>query len=159
MSRIKSKILLSLFTLVALCLSLGLSGCFQNDGYIGVYFGSWVIEKIEIDGEKDEAYNGHMMISFQSSMFELAEAGGGYAIQGIWKETGDELMLHGAEETARQWDSAGNAIFPNPVGMGRGDNDDLIVRLHIEKKTSKRMVWTRTAPDGRHWRYTLRHLL
>lgn len=152
----KSSLLACLLTVVC---SLLLGGCFQNDGYIGVYFGSWVIETIEIDGEKDRAYNGHTMISFQSSFFEMSEAGGGGVIQGIWKENGDVLMLHGAEETAKQFDKDDNPVFPLSTGLGSGLDNDLVIYFNIEKKTSKRMVWTRTDSEGRTWRYSLRHLL
>ena len=148
--------------LLAFAGSVMMTACFQNDGYIGVYFGSWVFEDITVDGEpvrnpvNDEEYNHHLCISFQSSFFELAMGGGGQKIQGIWKENDGEITLHGAEETATDKDPAtGEGIFPWQMGFGTS----LIETLKIEKKTKKRMVWTRVDSEGRLWRYELRHLL
>ncbi len=144
---------------VAVILTLLLGGCFHNDGDIGVYFGSWVIEKVEVDGVADADYDGHTMISFQSSLFDLTDVDSGATIMGLWSEKGSELTLRGAEETASVKDPAGAPLFPPTTGFGRGDNDDLTVTLDIVKKTKKQMIWTRTDSEGRKWRYVLRHLL
>lgn len=156
----KNKILRICFSgLVAFVCSLIFTGCFHNDGDIGVYFGSWVIEKIEIDGNPDTNYKGHTMISFQSSLFDLTDVDGQGGIMGLWSEKGAELTLRGAEETATRKDADGNPIFPLTTGFGSGTDNDLTIHLEIIKKTKKEMIWQRTDDEGRVWRYVLRHLL
>lgn len=152
---------------LVMILAFAMTGCFQNDGYIGVYFGSWVFEDITVDGEPlvnpatGEEYNHHLMISFQSSFFEIATAGGGDGIQGIWEENGNTIQLHGAEETASarypdpENPEATIGEFPWQLGFGHS----LIEVLDIVSKSKKRMVWTHVDEQGRLWRYSLRKCL
>ena len=150
---------LGLSVLVTVVCTLFFSSCFHNDGNIGVYFGSWQIEKVEIDGEPVTSYRGHTMISFQSSLFDLTDIDGNGSIKGIWSEKGDLLTLRGAEETATRQDADGNAIFPLTTGFGSGTDNDLTIQLNIVRKSKKEMIWTRTDEQGRTWRYVLKHLL
>ncbi len=160
MSKIHTHILRpAVIGLVALVCSLVLGGCFHNDGYIGVYFGSWVIEKITIDGEPDPNYKGHTMISFQSSFFDMTDLDGGGQILGIWEDKDKVLTLQGAAETASRKDADDNPIFPTTTGFGSGTDHDLTVRLDIVRKDSSKMVWERTDSRGRVWKYTLSHVL
>ena len=167
----------ALCALVALIGSLTLCGCSQNDGYIGEYFGSWVFDEITVDGEPEAGYEGNLMISFQSSLFqmdlvvdvlEVDDEGkyvnnGGEMIMGIWKEEGRTLTfsVYPKQCNHKITNKDGKPVpaFPDMSGFGSGTDDNLTVTLTIEKKTSDRMVWTRTDAGGRLWRYTLRHLI
>lgn len=161
LSKLKNKSIFrsGLIGFIALFCSFLIGGCFHNDGYIGVYFGSWLIEKIEIDGEPDPGYKGHTMISFQSALFDLTDLDGGGTILGLWEDKDHVITLRGAIETASRKDSDGNPIFPITTGFGSGTDNDLTVRLDIVRKDSGKMVWKRTDSDGRVWKYTLKHVL
>lgn len=66
--------------------------CMQWNGDIGEWFGSWHLESLLINGEKDEDYKGNIMISFQGKIFDFAymEAA---EIYGSWSYAGEVLTL------------------------------------------------------------------
>lgn len=63
MKRLATNITLAIFALIAL------SGCTKNNGDIGHWFGLWHVDKIEIDGIDDPAYDGNFYFLFQNHVF------------------------------------------------------------------------------------------
>lgn len=47
-----------------------LSGCTRNDGDIGVWFGTWHVEKITVNGQNEADYEGNVILKFQNSVME-----------------------------------------------------------------------------------------
>ena len=63
MKRLATHILVSIIAVVAL------SGCSRNNGDIGLWFGLWHVDSIEVDGVPDEAYDGNYYMLFQGKVF------------------------------------------------------------------------------------------
>lgn len=51
----------------------GFASCTHNSGDIGDLFGTWKLEKITIDGEADQSYDGNILWKFQSSIIEMQQ--------------------------------------------------------------------------------------
>lgn len=67
-----------------------LSGCTQNNGRIGHWFGQWKVERLTVDGADDPTYGGDAFFCFQSSVFGVRisypETGGSAMYYGAWEE-------------------------------------------------------------------------
>jgi hypothetical protein len=63
MKRLVTHIIYAILTLGAL------SGCTKNNGDIGLWFGLWHLDAIEIDGNPDPQYDGNYYFMFQSQVF------------------------------------------------------------------------------------------
>ncbi len=133
---------------LAAILLLMLSGCTQPGGNIGDYFGTWVIDTIEIDGENDAEYTRPVMISFQSSIFVIAMADAA-ELYGTWEETDSHLNLDGHRVLDGEHD---NAVYPPILGWGESGP----VSLLILEKSSKRLTLQWQSPDHRIYTYYLR---
>jgi hypothetical protein len=46
-----------------------MSGCSKNNGDIGLWFGLWHLDSIEVNGEPDDAYDGNYYFLFQNKVF------------------------------------------------------------------------------------------
>ena len=77
---------LAIYTLLALAALM--SGCAKNNGDIGLWFGLWHLDTIEVDGEPDAAYNGCYYFLFQGKVFNLNQV--------------DEAM-HSYDSRVAQW--------------------------------------------------------
>lgn len=124
------------------------TSCTQVDGNIGGWFGTWVIEKIEIDGEKDTAFRGEVLISFQGELFNTSEVDG-KELYGKWSENDGLLHLDGSFNAGslKEW----------PAGLGFGS--DMKVTLKMLEYPGKRMKWSMMCSDGKERVYYLRKLL
>ena len=58
-----SHIILALLALAAL------NGCSRNNGDIGLWFGLWHLDTVEVDGKPDAAYDGQFYFLFQNKVF------------------------------------------------------------------------------------------
>ena len=63
MRQTATHIIMALLALVAL------SGCSHNNGDIGLWFGLWHLDTVEIDGEPDADYDGNFYFMFQNKVF------------------------------------------------------------------------------------------
>ena len=63
MRQTATHIIMALLALVAL------SGCSHNNGDIGLWFGQWNLDTVEVDGEPDAAYDGQFYFMFQNKVF------------------------------------------------------------------------------------------
>lgn len=87
MKAIYSKIICTLALLFVL------TGCVQNNGNIGPWFGQWKVERLTIDGKDDPDYAGNAFFRFQASVFSVCisypdeHTSGTY--YGTWTENGD----------------------------------------------------------------------
>lgn len=67
-----------------------MSGCTQNNGRIGHWFGQWKVERMTVDGEDYADYPGNAFFCFQSSVFGVRisrpELEGSGMYYGIWEE-------------------------------------------------------------------------
>lgn len=54
---------------MALLALVALSGCSHNNGDIGLWFGLWHLDTVEIDGEPDADYDGNFYFMFQNKVF------------------------------------------------------------------------------------------
>lgn len=80
--------------LLLMVIAIATTGCTQDDGYIGDWFGSWHLESILIDGEPEAAYseNPEIMFSFQGEVFNAAYIDRA-EIFGTWSYAGEVLTL------------------------------------------------------------------
>lgn len=64
---------------------LAMSGCVQNNGHIGHWFGQWKVERVTIDGQDDADYEGGVFFCFQGAVFGVRTSTGGMWY-GRWAE-------------------------------------------------------------------------
>lgn len=57
--------------IVALIAVTMISGCTQNNGDIGEWFGEWHLKTIEINGVDDDKYDGDVLWKFQNNIVEM----------------------------------------------------------------------------------------
>lgn len=75
---------------------LALTSCMHNDGDIGNLFGTWKIETITIDGEKDTKYEGDVFVQFQTEVVRLVQVEHNYDYVeyfGRWSRESNNLLL------------------------------------------------------------------
>lgn len=80
--------------LVAL-VGMALSACTHNDGNIGVYFGTWKVEEITIDGVADIDYRDNLFFQFQSGVFCMRRVDEHHIAAvswGTWEEVSDNVL-------------------------------------------------------------------
>lgn len=140
-----------LYSLFLLLLTATMSSCTHPDGDIGSWGGTWLIEKIEINGVEDTGYGvgnkDRSMISFQGGIFCIAQIDGPEMF-GHWSEKDNIVVLDGSfgVGTLDKW--------PSNLGFG----PDLTVSLVIEDRTSKKMVWSLDCQDLTRRTYYLRKI-
>lgn len=125
-----------------------LPACVHPGGDIGVYFGNWTLEKIEIDGEYYSDYEEPIFLNFQSSIFNMAGVDQ-IGVYGVWSESDNELRLCA--------DPNAGVVKKFPRIMGWGDALD--VSLEIKEKNSRRLRLQWVAPDGKVWSYFFRKII
>ncbi len=136
---------------LSLILSTFLLGCTQPGGNIGHYFGSWILETIDIDGERLDAYDVNadnanpVFMSFQSSLFNMGLADG-KEIYGRWETTDSTLRLQGDPSEGEF-----------PAIMGFGNESDIVFK--ILSQDSKRLILQRTDGSGRIWTYEFKKVI
>lgn len=131
--------------LVMLFISMTFQSCTQPGGYIGSYFGTWQLMELQKDGVADQNYNWPLMLSFQSDLFDMAQADGPEII-GYWEESDSHLILDGSHNSG---------IFPAVTGFPPSG----IVTLKIESMSGKHMTLSRIDEDGMVWTYLFKKII
>lgn len=120
--------------------------CSRNNGDIGVWFGLWKVESIEVDGEPAADYDGNVFFQFQGKVFNMRKITEHHVYTdcfGNWEEKGETLKLTfpddryvpfsetrmGAECTLSIEKKSGSEIEMSFVQDGTGS----IVRLRLVK--------------------------
>lgn len=141
-----------LYILLALTLAGAVASCTYNNGDIGIWFGTWSIDTLKVDGNVthlatagDTAVNYFMQ--FQSSVFRLSIVGPYHDADenfGTWQE-GEQ------PGTMRAWfpDSNYTYILHRVPGMEL-DNHFTVVRHN-----NRRLVLTKTAANGHTYTYCI----
>lgn len=111
-----------LYSLCVVSLLLSITGCTQNNGNIGNWFGQWRMDSYKVNGEVQEDYQGNIFFCFQSAVFayRYSKSDGDYssAYLGKWEEweekDGDLLVIiFNTEES--------NVPPNNPFGFKAGN--------------------------------------
>ncbi|MGM9869477.1 MAG: hypothetical protein ACI30R_07640 [Sodaliphilus sp.] len=81
-----------------------LSSCVHNGGDIGIWFGTWNITAVEVDGvELPQPEGYHFSVNFQSQIVELLQVTDRYdlykTIYGNWTEEADQMQWRFGSET------------------------------------------------------------
>lgn len=131
-----------------------LSGCTQADGYIGDWFGSWHLEEILINGEKDTNYNQDLLISFQGKIFKMVQMTPVADIYGAWEYEGEILTL---DVSFKAGNSATNTQFfnPFPIQMYLPAGVDQ-VEITVTSINRKNMQWQYIDQNGDLLTYNLK---
>jgi hypothetical protein len=139
-------------------LAIFLTGCVTNNGDIGLYYGSWALDAITIDGSADASWNSNgewTTWSFQNNIVCISrnnELGEQDERWGTWTETDGKLLLdyrHSDDNAA-----AGTSQYAAPSWIYIAKN--VVTALNIESQTSKVMTLSQTDGQGRKIVYTLR---
>ncbi|MCM1152333.1 MAG: hypothetical protein NC328_01600 [Muribaculum sp.] len=141
--------LISLAIIIATAMTVfPLSSCTQVDGNIGPWFGTWVVDRIDVDGAQDTSYKGEVLISFQGELFDTSEVDGP-ELYGKWSESDGLLHLDGS------FNAGSLKTWPAPLNFGT----DMKVTLKILEEPGKKMKWSMLCADGKQRDYYLRKLL
>ena len=85
----------SVAAMILLVMAAVSASCTKNNGDIGVWFGQWRVEKIEIDGVENSDYAGNLFFSFQNAVFEekiVTPEHEAIAAYGRWTENADGTL-------------------------------------------------------------------
>lgn len=132
-----------------------ITGCTCNNGYIGDWFGTWHLEKIQIEGNDLADYQGNIFWQFQSNVINMSElTPGGYHERenhwGTWSENGKMLSLD-FNHPVTSGSITPSSLYEPPKIM----NLPLEADLAIDKFTSSRLVVTYNAPEA-SYKYILK---
>lgn len=147
MRRLATQILFSALLFMAL------SGCTKNNGDIGLWFGLWHLDSIEIDGEPDATYDGHYYFLFQGKVFCIR-----------WV---DELQ-HEYFESYAQWQEGDdgttmtisfldNRYMPQINSSVPKNYLSTVTTLTVDTITSKNLVMHYTSDNATTYTYHLTH--
>lgn len=132
--------------MAALWISLG--GCTKFEGDIGPWFGSWHLERLDVNGEEDTAYTSNqsrqVMVSFQGDVFNMAYLNGS-EIYGSWSYAGEILTLEAGYNAGSGHISSG--FDPYPVVL-RFPADVDQVEVTVVKITGDIMEWQLIDVEG-----------
>ncbi|MBD5193598.1 MAG: lipocalin family protein [Bacteroidales bacterium] len=145
------------FALLIWMMQLGLSGCTHNNGDIGPWFGAWVIDAIEINGQPDTSYDRNVFWSFQNEVIKISVQYPHGVVSdhfGSWKEKGKILQLNytHTDDVSQSYPER-YAIPPVLHLPARG-----IIDLDIESMNGSHIVLTYTPDSGNSMKYTLKKL-
>lgn len=153
----KSAILRPLVTILVVIAALW--GCTQNDGRIGVWFGTWTLTSITVDGEAGTDYHDNSTWSFQNSVILIQEEGAHNQYSdhyGSWSEEAEILTLdfthHDTKDTL-SW----STLYKLPQNMYFGMRQGK-VRLHIDHLSGSKADLTCVNPDNQTVTYHLKKL-
>lgn len=125
------------------------TGCTHNNGDIGSWFGTWNVERIELDGTTLADYHGQYFFQFQSTVFCVRKVDEQHTDNlenyGRWSEDGDVLTI----------------TFPD-AKVAYVDFSELLDadnRFTMVERGSRNVVLTRTDGKGRLQRLTLKKIV
>ena len=123
---------------------LAMSGCVQNNGHIGHWFGQWKVERVTIDGQDDADYEGGVFFCFQGAVFGVRTSTGGMWY-GRWAEN-DKGMVDVVFNTDE------SAVPPAYLRVHL--DEKMIFRLVSHKGSDKVLEYV--GPDGKTYTYYLK---
>lgn len=123
---------------------LTMSGCVQNNGHIGHWFGQWKVERVTIDGQDDADYGGGVFFCFQGAVFGVRTSTGGMWY-GRWEEN-DKGMVDVVFNTDE------SAVPPAYLHMHL--DEKMVFRLVSHKGHDKVLEYV--GPDGKTYTYYLK---
>jgi lipoprotein len=123
---------------------LTMSGCVQNNGHIGHWFGQWKVERVTIDGQDDADYDGGVFFCFQGAVFGVRTSTGGMWY-GRWEEN-DKGMVDVVFNTDE------SAVPPAYLHMHL--DEKMVFRLVSHKDSDKVLEYV--GPDGKTYTYYLK---
>ena len=123
---------------------LTMSGCVQNNGHIGHWFGQWKVERVTIDGQDDADYDGGVFFCFQGAVFGVRTSTGGMWY-GRWEEN-DKGMVDVVFNTDE------SAVPPAYLHMHL--DEKMVFRLVSHKGHDKELEYV--GPDGKTYTYYLK---
>lgn len=123
---------------------LAISGCVQNNGHIGHWFGQWKVERVTIDGQDDADYEGGVFFCFQGAVFGVRTSTGGMWY-GRWAEN-DKGMVDVVFNTDE------SAVPPAYLHVHL--DEKMVFRLVSHKGSDKVLEYV--GPDGKTYTYYLK---
>lgn len=124
---------------------LAMSGCVQNNGHIGHWFGQWKVERVTIDGQDDADYEGGVFFCFQGAVFGVRTSTGGMWY-GRWEEN-DKGMVDVVFNTDE------SAVPPAYLHVHL--DEKMVFRLVSHKGSDKVLEYV--GPDGKTYTYYLKN--
>ncbi len=123
---------------------LAMSGCVQNNGHIGHWFGQWKVERVTIDGQDDADYEGGVLFCFQGAVFGVRTSTGGMWY-GRWEENDKGMadVVFNTDESA----------VP-PAYLHVHLDEKMVFRLVSHKGSDKVLEYV--GPDGKTYTYYLK---
>ena len=123
---------------------LTMSGCVQNNGRIGHWFGQWKVERMTIDGQDAADYDGGVFFCFQGAVVGVRRSTGGMWY-GRWEEN-DKGMVDVVFNTDE------SAVPPAYLHMHL--DAKMVFRLVSHKGSDKVLEYV--GPDGKTYTYYLK---
>ena len=123
---------------------LAMSGCVQNNGHIGHWFGQWKVERVTIDGQDDADYEGGVFFCFQGAVFGVRTSTGGMWYR-RWAEN-DKGMVDVVFNTDE------SAVPPAYLHVHL--DEKMVFRLVSHKGSDKVLEYV--GPDGKTYTYYLK---
>lgn len=121
-----------------------LSGCMQNNGDIGDFFGTWKVTSIKVNGIEDASYQGNIFFQFQTSVVRLVENRPHNDLTeyfGAWSDEGPSTLIinfgFNVDPISEVYD------IPAAARMIRGINT-----VTMTDRSSRKMTWTFTSGEG-----------
>lgn len=146
-----------LVNLYILLLTAILSSCTRNDGDIGDWFGTWHLDKIEVDGSPSPTYDGDIFWQFQNTVFcmkKVTELHDYIPRWGTWAQPSPSILeldfTH--HDSSHDEGSAFYSPFPET-----GIEPDAVSRLDIISFSSSSLSLEYVSPRGVIFRYYLSH--
>lgn len=133
--------------ITALCAALLLTACTHNGGDIGIWFGTWHVEEIVVDGVVDAYYDQAPIwfFQFQSTVVQLRLVLDDHSFDastGTWDETDGHLTI----------------TFPDEVYLRQvPPGITATTVMNIDRKSASTVILSFTGTDGHAYRYTLKH--
>ena len=129
---------------IATLLMLAMTSCAKNNGDIGLWFGLWHLDQIEIDGVPDQSYDGRYYFLFQNNVFcirhVIEEEHSYLESYAKWNESDDGKIL-----TINFIDTRFTPNFGPDVPQ---NHLNTITTLHVDTLNTTTMVLSYTNPDN-----------
>lgn len=132
--------------------------CVTNNGDIGIYYGTWAVESVTVDGHELDGWNAGgtwSNFSFQNNIVCVARYD---RLQdktecwGTWEERDGILYMDFTHSDDRF--EPGTGIYAAPEWLGF--EPDAVTRLRIDSATGSEMTLTNVKADGNAIVYRLR---
>lgn len=146
------KVLILMLVAVAFC------SCRMNNGDIGDFFGSWLLNSMTVDGSEAEDFDRESTFwEFQNNIIQISQVSDKFDKTerwGTWVEDGDRLLLN---FTHSETDIApGTGKYRAPEWLYFPENE--IISLTFVERKAKRMTLSWQDQSGRKIVYSLRKI-